>query len=229
MAGHEDVGAGGLELRPRLEVHAAVHLDQRRRVALQDHGLEAAHLVEHRGDELLSAEARVDRHDEHQVEVAYHLLKHHGRSAGIDGHASQHPRLVNLLHGAVQVVAGFLVDGHVACAVLRHALYPPLRLHHHHVDVHRLTDDVLQARHNGEAERYVWHERAVHHVEVQEVGFRPVEHLYFALQVGEVGRQERGCDLYHQNNCELRIANYELRTFGAAIANKLAWVGLAGA
>ena len=104
---------------------------------------------------------------------------------------------MNLLHHAVQVDAGFLVHCHDAGTAVAHLGNELLGLDNHQVDVKRLLAQTLNMFDDGETERDVRHEHAVHHVEVQQVGLAAVDHVNVFGQVAKVGRQQGGRYLCH--------------------------------
>ena len=67
-------------------------------------------LAEHARDELLAAEARVDRHHQHLVDVAEHRLDACAGRRRVQHHAGARAGLADLREGAVQVRAGLDVD-----------------------------------------------------------------------------------------------------------------------
>ena len=190
ITSHEDISACILEHATGFEVYTAIAFDERVEVALDELGTHATYLVEHGGDELLSAEAGIDGHDEHEVKVAEHFVEHDIGCARVDGDAGFHASFVNLLDAAMQVVACFLMHGHVFGAVGGNLFDPLFGMDNHHVDVHGLANDGLKGGHHWEAEADVGDEGAVHHVEMKHVGFTLVEHLDFAFQVGEIGAKK---------------------------------------
>ena len=138
-------------------------------------------------DELLSAEARVDRHEEHHVQVAEDVLKHTDRRMRIEHHACVDAEGFDLLHGAVDMVAGLIVESDDVGARLGEGLEVLLRLHDHQVDIQGFLGFLLDGLHHGDAEGNVGHESAVHHVAVEPVGLAAVDHLDVSFQVEEVG------------------------------------------
>ena len=138
-------------------------------------------------DELLSAEAWVDRHEKHQVQVAEDILKHADGRVRIKHHACVYAEGFDLLHSAVDMVAGLIVEGDDVGACLGEGLEVFLRLHNHQVDVEGLLGFLLDGLHHGDAEGDVGHEAAVHHVAVEPVGLAAVDHLDVSFQVEEVG------------------------------------------
>ena len=73
-AAHEHVGTCSHEQRSRLVVYAAVYLYESLAARLIDEAAQALRLLYRVGYELLSAEARVDAHQQHHVHVADDVL-----------------------------------------------------------------------------------------------------------------------------------------------------------
>ena len=90
ITSHEDVGACILEHTAGFEVHTAIAFDEGTEITLDKLGTHTTHLVEHGGDELLSAEAGIDGHDEHEVKVAEHFVEHNIGCAWVNGDAGLH-------------------------------------------------------------------------------------------------------------------------------------------
>lgn len=195
ITSHENICTSILEHATGFEVYATIAFDEGTEIALDKLGTHATHLVEHGGDELLSAEAGINCHDEHEVKVAEHFIEHNIGRARVDGDAGFHAGLVNLLDATMQVVACFLMHGHVFGTVGGYLFDPLLGMDDHHVDVHGLADNGLKGSHHWEAEADVGDEGAVHHVEMKHIGFTLVEHFDFTFQMGEIGTKEtRGDD-----------------------------------
>ena len=83
VGGTEDIGAADehvdtrlYQARSRLALHATIHLYQRLTAFLVDHPTQALHLVDGILDELLSAEAGVDTHQQYHLHIADDILKH---------------------------------------------------------------------------------------------------------------------------------------------------------
>ena len=60
------------------------------------------------------------------------------------------------------------------------------RVHNHQMHVERLAGVLLYMFDDGLSKRYVWHEDAVHNVDMQPVALAGVEHLDVALKVAEI-------------------------------------------
>ena len=83
VGGTEDIGAADkhvdtrlYQARSRLALHAAIYLNQRLTAFLVNHPTQALHLVDGILDELLSAEAGIDTHEQHHVNITKDILQH---------------------------------------------------------------------------------------------------------------------------------------------------------
>ena len=140
-------------------------------------------------DELLSAEARVDRHEEHQVQVAEDVLKHNDGGMRIKHHARVYAEGFNLLHGAVDMGAGLIVEGDDVGARFGEGLEVFLGFHNHQVDVDGFLGFFLNRLDDRDTIRNVGHETPVHYIAMEPVGLASVDHFDVAFQVEEVGGQ----------------------------------------
>ena len=91
----------------------------------------------------------------------------------------------------VVVAAGFIVDGKYIGAGVAEVLHIAARLLNHQVHIQRLACMLLDVLYDGLAEADIGHKKAVHYVHVQPIALRGVEHLDVALQVAEVGTEQR--------------------------------------
>ena len=114
----------------------------------------------------------------------------------------------DLLHGAMDMGAGLVVEGDDVGARLGEGLEVLLGFHDHQVDVEGLLGFLLDGLHHGYAEGDVGHESAVHHVAVEPVGLAAVDHLDVGFQVEEVGGEKgRGYQVhsYQLFSCQLSL------------------------
>src|SRR5580658_1514338 len=86
-AGDEGVGSSCGHARNVLHLDAAIDLETDVASARGDELPGALDLAQRRVDEALAAKARVDAHDEHQVDLVDHVLEHLQRSRRIEGEA----------------------------------------------------------------------------------------------------------------------------------------------
>ena len=141
-------------------------------------------------NERLRAEARVDRHDEQQVEVGGDLAHAVDRRGRVHGDTRLAAQLLDAHHLAVQVRRGLDMDGQHRRARLGEALEVLLRFHDHEVHVERQRGEPSAGLDDLGAERQVRHEAAVHDVDVQPVGAAGLDHGELIGEAGEVDGQQ---------------------------------------
>ena len=95
-----------------------------------------------------------------------------------------------LLDGAVQMYASLEVYVHHHGARGSHLLDVVFGMYNHKMHVERLLALLSHSLDNGEAERDVGYENAVHNVQMKPVGLTVVDHLDVLREVDEVGRQQ---------------------------------------
>lgn len=195
-AADKDIGSGADKARGRFILYATVYLDEGVRLALVDELAQTLRLVDGLLDELLPPEARVDTHQEDEVDIADDILKHAHRCGWIEGHSSLHAGIVYLLHCAVEVGACLVVDSHEHSSSLGRSADVTFGLNDHVVHIEGFLTDFAYGLQNRETEGDVGYKDTVHDIHVEPLGFTAIDHIDVGLQVGEVGRQQRG-----GNNC----------------------------
>ena len=160
----QDIDTDGHKARGRLTLYTTIHLDERLTPLLGNHPTKAPDLLDRILNELLSAEAWVDTHQQHHVDIADNVLQERDGRRGIERHAGLHARIVDFLYSAVQMGAGFHVHIHHHGSQPGGALNILFGVHHHVMHVKRLLAFAGHGLKDRESERDVWHEHAVHHV-----------------------------------------------------------------
>ena len=97
-----------------LGIDAAVDFDDGCRIAsLFQKGFGLADLIDSIGDELLTAEARVDAHNEDHVQLPGQARQRRYRRRRVEGNAAFHAGFMNLLQDPVEMGAGFLMNRNI--------------------------------------------------------------------------------------------------------------------
>jgi hypothetical protein len=148
--------------------------------------LRAARLAQRAVDEALAAEAGVDAHDQHQVDLVDHPLQHVQRRGRVEHQAGLAALGLDQLQRAVDVRAGVGVEAdQVGAGLGRRPGQRIDRLHHQvHVDRHRCRV-LAQRLADHRAEGQVGHVMVVHHVEVDPVGAGGDDVAHLLAQAGE--------------------------------------------
>ena len=115
------------------------------RPGLVDHLAHRLDLAQLAGDEALPAEARIDAHHQHQVDVVDQVVEHLGRRRRVERDAGLLAERLDRLDRAVDVRPGFGVDGDDVGPGLGERLEPQVDRRDHQVDVERLGGVRAQA------------------------------------------------------------------------------------
>mmetsp|Transcript_10127 Transcript_10127/g.21569 ORF Transcript_10127/g.21569 Transcript_10127/m.21569 type:complete len:255 (+) Transcript_10127:71-835(+) len=190
-AGDEHVGARLCDLGDVGRANAAVNLERDVVAALIDKLARLAQLVERRWDELLASEARVHRHEQHNVNLVHDVLEAVERRGGVEHEARLAAGGADQLQRAVNMAGGLRVEGDVAGAGIGKLANDAVNRRHHQVDIDGGLDAVIAQRlADHRANRQVWHVVVVHHVEVDSVSASSQDIVHFLPQVCEVCRQD---------------------------------------
>lgn len=189
-AGHEHVGTSSKELRGILGVHAAVNFDEALRVLAVAQFAQLLHLVVGVLDELLSAEAGVDRHEQHHVTQLHRVFQQAHSRGGIEHHAAFHSGIFDGVKRAVQMGAGLVMHSEDVDASLFEIIHITSGVNNHQMHVERFLGVFLDKLDDRLSEADVGHKHAVHHIDMEPVALAGVEHFNIALQIAEIGREK---------------------------------------
>ena len=156
-----------------------------------DHLADVLDFGEHAVDELLMAEAGIDRHHQHQVDVGEDFDQHLGRRGRVDRHADALFQPGDALDRAVQILISFPVDDERIGAGLGKGVDEQIGIVNHQVDFQRQTGHGPQRFDDRHSHGQVGNEVAVHHVDVDAIGSGRFGLGHLRAQSGKIGRQDR--------------------------------------
>ncbi len=196
-AGNQHVGACCRRSGDRRGTDAAVdfEIDGVGESGVIDHRPDLRDLRLHRRDVGLAAEARIDRHHQHQVDQVEHVGNRRGRRRRVECHRRVGAQIVDVAECAVQVCAGFCMHDQARAAGV------DVLLGHH---VGRVDHQVRLEWHRGVlagrrdhigAECEVRDELAVHHVPLDQIDASRLELGDLVAELGEIGGQDGRSDL----------------------------------
>lgn len=162
-------------------------MDNRRAIADGDHIVGLADFGEAAVDELLPSETWVYGHDEDQVEVFDDVFQNTDGGVRIQCNTCFTASGFNLLYYPVKVVGCFGVDGDAVRSGLGKALDVAARLVDHQVNVEVLRRVLRNLLDDELAEGDVGDEVAVHHIEVEPVGFAFIDEFYGLVESAKIG------------------------------------------
>jgi hypothetical protein len=147
----------------------------------------------------LAAEAGVYAHDKNMMNERKNLIE------GVDrrGRVYDHSRLTSMrgdqMKGAIEMDAGFLVDGDPISASSGECGDEFVRPFNHQMTIEWDFRDLAKRGNHGGPDRDVWDEVAIHHVHMED-GRSPFDDgLRFRAEAGEVSRQDGRSKLDHRN------------------------------
>ena len=154
-----------------------------------------AQLVQRRVDKALTAKARVDRHDQHEVQAIHDVVEDLRRRGRVEYQTGFAAVATNELQAAIHMLAGFRVKADPAGAGLGKLTNQRINRRTHQVHINGGRDAVVaQGLTNRRAKRQVGHVVIVHDIEMHDVG-AGIEHgLNILTQTGEVGGENRRRD-----------------------------------
>ena len=147
---------------------AAVDFDAIVEAELVAQAAEVGDALDGAGQELLSAEAGIDAHDEDMMHHRKDFREHFDRRGGIEDDAGEHAMIQDQLQGAVQVAAGFDLDRDHVGAGFGEGGDVLVGILDHEVAIEREAGDGADGLDDGRAEGDVGDEVAVHDVDVDD-------------------------------------------------------------
>ena len=145
----------------------------------------------------LSASARINTHNQHQITYGQKILHHLNRRAGINCNAGLHARAAYCLKRSVRMCIGLCMERKIVCARLGKLVYICFRMLHHYMHIYRQLCIRAYGGAHGRPKRYRGHERAVHYVEMHKVCIPFAKLSCGSSHVRKIGREQAGGDLNH--------------------------------
>src|SRR6185503_9664835 len=188
----ERVGAGGRDPPDVRDLDAPVDLEPYGQLRAIDQRPDGRNLRQHRLDELLPAEARVDGHQQHEVDLVEHVIEPIERRRRIEHEAALAAVLADQLQCPVDVLARFGVEADVRGAGGGEVRNDAIDGLDHQVHVDRRLHAVLAQRLADEwTDREIRDVMVVHDVEMDEIGTGRDDVVDLLAEPREVGRQDR--------------------------------------
>jgi len=177
-----------------LGVDPAVDLDLDVEVLLNDAARDRLDFLQLTGEEFLAAEAGVDAHHQHEVDVLEHVIEHLGRGRRIERHAGLLTERLDPLDRAVEVRPRLGMDGDDVRAGFGEGVEKSVDGRNHQMDVKRLLGVRAKRFDHRRADRQVGDEMPVHDVDVHPVGAGFVHRAHFLAKLREVSGKDRRRD-----------------------------------
>jgi hypothetical protein len=160
---------------------------------------EQLNFLEGRVDKGLATEAGVHAHDKDMMNQRKNLIESVDRCGGVYDYSGLASVRCDQMKGAIEVDAGFLVDGDPISASSGKCGDELVRPFNHEMTIERDFRDFAKRCYDGRPDRDIRDEVAVHHVHMED-GRSPVHGgLGFFSEAGEVSRKDGGSKLDHRN------------------------------
>src|SRR3546814_4402513 len=132
-------------------VHPTVYFEAVILACLVDHLAHGFDLAKLAFDEALPAKARIDAHDEDQIDVLDEIVQHLGRGGGIERHARLLAQGLDMLDCTVDMRPCFRMNRNDVCARLRKSFEILVHRRNHEMDVQGLGRMRKKRLHHGRA------------------------------------------------------------------------------
>src|SRR5262249_37848200 len=193
-AGYEGVRAGLGNLCNVFDLDTAIDLEPDVALERFDPLAHGTYLIERIVDEFLPTESRIDRHNEHQIELGEHIVEVGERRRRVQYQADAAPGVLDKSNGAIDVLGSLGMETDEIGTGTRkirddaiHRLY-----HQMHVDLCLGERADRLAHHWAHGE--IGYVMIVHYVKVHQVGAGCDHALDFLAQTRKVGGEDAGSD-----------------------------------
>ncbi len=188
-ARYQNVGARLSNVDRSICVDPAVDLDIAFRLELFNHVIQHVDFPKLRLDELLPAEARIDRHNQDQIGELDKLFDRRQRSPGVERHARFATEIMNLLNGAMSMIGSLDVKRDDVRSGVGEGFKLRLGVLDHQMNVEGRGRNFSERFDDGRTDRNVGDKTAVHHVDVNVIGAGIDDAFNVLGKVREVRRQ----------------------------------------
>jgi len=195
----QDLGTGTHYVSDGFVMDATVNFDAEAEPAGLPDFRKQLNLLQGRVDKGLPTEAGVHAHDKDMMNQRKNLIE------GVDrcGRVYDHSRLTSVggdqMKGAIEMDAGFLVDGDPISAGFGKCQYEFVWTFNHEMTIERNSRDFAKRSYDGGADRDVRDEMTIHNVHVENGGSPFDSGLGFRAEASEVSRQDGGSELDHRS------------------------------
>ena len=195
-AGNDRRGARRCRLSSRRHVFTSIDLDHRLQAAFRADRPDAPDLRQHLGQEGLSAEPGIDRHDQDDIAEVQDIFDELRRARRVEHHARLLAELPDLAEHPMQMHRGAWLglDQQMVGACLGEGRKIAFRLDDHQMHVERLCCRAADGLQHERTDGDVGHEAAVHHIDVDPVGAGRVDGADLLAQSREIRGQHRRCN-----------------------------------
>jgi hypothetical protein len=156
-------------------------------------------LLQGRVDKGLATEAGVHAHDKDMMNQRKNLIEGVDRCGRIYNYSGLASVRCDQMKGAIEMDAGFLVDGDPISAGFGKCGYELVRPINHEMAIERNFRDFAKRSNDGWPDRDIRDEMTIHNVHVENGGSPFDSGLGFRAEASEVSRQDGGSELDHRS------------------------------
>jgi len=210
----QDLGAGTHDLCDSLVMDAAVDFNPKVELARLPDIREQLNFLKARMDKGLATEAGVHAHDQNMMNQRKNLIEGVDRCGRVYDHSGLTSVGCDQMKGAIEMDAGFLVDGDPIRAGFGENGDEFVRPFNHEMTIEGDFRDFAKRRYYRGPDRDIRDEVTIHNVHVENGGSPFDSGLGFRAEAGEVSRQDGGSELDHRS---LQLADRACCACGCSI------------
>jgi hypothetical protein len=197
VAGDQQLGSRFDDAAHGVVSDAAVHFNPITEAQFPSKFFQAANLIEGVRDELLTAEARIDAHDQDVVNHAKNRDKQIDFCVGVDDDGGLHTVLSNVFEGAMEMPANLVVDADPVRTSIGEGGDEFVGILDHQVAIERELGVLAEGGDDGRADSDVGDEMAIHDVDMDDAAAAALGRGDFVGEAGEIRGKNRWNELDH--------------------------------
>jgi hypothetical protein len=188
----QDLGASAHDLRDSVVMDAAVHFNAKAEAAGLPDVRQRLNLIEGSVDKGLATEARIHAHDKDMMNQRKNLIESMDRCGRVYDYSGLASVRCNQMKSAIEMDAGFLVDGNPISPGFGKCGDEVIRLFNHEMAIERNFRDFAKRSYDWWADSDVRDEMTIHHVHVEDGGAPIDSGLGLRAETSEVSRKDGG-------------------------------------
>ena len=112
---------------------------------------------------------------------------------GIYCNAGLHPLVLNVIDGAVKVIASLVMNTEILHAASGKGIYIPIRVHNHKVSIQRFARPLGYSLHYRKSIGYIGNKEAIHYIQMKPVCSPLIYQFHALIQLSEICGEHGWC------------------------------------
>jgi hypothetical protein len=195
----QDLGTGTHYVGDSVVMDAAVNFNAKAEPARLPYFRQQLNLLQGRVDKGLATEAGVHAHDQDMMNQRKNLIESMDRCGRVYNYSGLASVRCDQMKGAIEMDAGFLVDGDPISAGFSKCGDEVVRPINHEMAIERNFQHLAKRGYDRRPDRDIRDEAAIHHVHVEDGRTSFYRALGFRAEAREVSRQDRRSELDHRS------------------------------